>query len=43
MKDKNEVCSTNPETITYGTESILFVASKIWSIEPQGIEKFLDV
>ena len=32
LRDKNEIYSRNPKTVTYGTETISFLAPKIWSI-----------
>ena len=32
LRDKNDSNSRNPKTVTYGTESVLFMAPKIWSI-----------
>ena len=29
LRDKNELYSRNPKTVTYGTKSVLFMASKI--------------
>ena len=40
LRDKNELYNKNPETVTYGTESISFLASKIWSIVPQEIKNY---
>ena len=44
LRDKNELYSRNPETVTYGTESVSFLAPKIWSTVPQEIKtcKSLD-
>ena len=44
LSDKNELCSKNPKTMTYGIESISCLALKIWSIVPQEIKncKSLD-
>ena len=36
LRDENELCSRNPKTVTYGTESVSFLAPKTWST------KFLD-
>ena len=38
LRDKNELYSRNPETVTYGTESVSFMAPKIWSIVPQELK-----
>ena len=32
LRGKNELYCRNPKTVTYGTESIPFLASKIWSM-----------
>ena len=40
LRDKNELYNKNPETVTYGTESISFLASKIWSIVSQEIKNY---
>ena len=44
LKYKNELYSRNPKTVTYGTEYLSFLASKIWSIVLEEIEnsKSLD-
>ena len=34
LRDKNGLYSRNPKTVTYGTESVLFMTPKIWSIVP---------
>ena len=36
----NEVYSKNPKMVTYETESISFLAPKIWLIVPQEIKNF---
>ena len=38
LRDKNELYSRNPKTVAYGTESVSFMAPKIWSIVPQELE-----
>ena len=38
LRDKNELYSRNPKTVIYGTDSISFLAPKIWSILPQEIK-----
>ena len=38
LRDKNELCSRNPKTVAYGTESVSFMAPKIWSIVPQELK-----
>ena len=35
MRNKNELHSRNPKTVTYGTELISFLAHKILSVVPQ--------
>ena len=32
IRNKNELYGRNPKTVTYGTESVSFMAPKIWSI-----------
>ena len=43
LSDKNEVYSRNPKTVTYGNESISFLAPKIWSAVPQQKEINLSI
>ena len=38
LRDKNELYSRNPKTVAYGTESVSFMAPKIWSIVPQKLK-----
>ena len=38
LKDKNELCSINPKTMTYGTQSVSFMAPKIWQIVLQELK-----
>ena len=38
LRDKNELYSRNPKTVAYGTESVSFMAPKIWSIAPQELK-----
>ena len=38
LRDKNELYSRNPKSVAYGTESVLFMAPKIWSIVPQELK-----
>ena len=38
LRDKNELYSRNAKTVAYGTESVSFVAPKIWSIVPQELK-----
>ena len=38
LRDKNELYSRNPKRVAYGTESVLFMAPKIWSIVPQELK-----
>ena len=44
LMGKNELYSRNPKIVTYWTESISFLAPKIWSIAPEEIKncKSLD-
>ena len=39
LRDKNELYSINPKTVTYGIESISFLAPKIWSVVPRERKK----
>ena len=38
LRDKNELFSRNSKTVACGTESVLFMSAKIWSIVPQGLK-----
>ena len=38
LRDKHELYSRNPKTVAYGTESVSFMAPKIWSIVPQELK-----
>ena len=38
LRDKNELYRRNPKTVAYGTESVSFMAPKIWSIVPQELK-----
>ena len=38
LRDKKELYSRNPKTVAYGTESVSFMASKIWPIVPQELK-----
>ena len=40
LRDKNELYSRNPKTVTYGTESVSFMTPKIWSIVPQELKNY---
>ena len=40
LRDKNELYSRNPKTVTYGTVSVSFMAPKIWSIVPQELKYY---
>ena len=40
LRDKNDLYSRNPKTLTHGTESASFMAPKIWSIVPQELENY---
>ena len=35
LRDKSELYSRNPKTVAYGTDSVSFMAPKIWSIVRQ--------
>ena len=35
LRDKNQLQSRNPKAVMYWTESVSFMALKIWSIVPQ--------
>ena len=37
-RDKNELYSRNPKVVVYGTESVSFMAPKVWSIVPQELK-----
>ena len=38
LRNSNELYSRNPKTVRYGTETISFLAPKIWSIVPSDLE-----
>ena len=38
QKDKNDLHSRNSKTVMHGTESVSFMAPKIWSIVPQELK-----
>ena len=38
LRTRQELYSRNPKTVTYGTETISFLAPKIWAIVPQNIK-----
>ena len=38
LRDKNELYSRNPKTEAYESESVSFMALKIWSIVPQELK-----
>ena len=40
LRDKNELYSRTPKTVRYGTESVSFIALKIWSTEPQELKSY---
>ena len=40
MRDKNESYPKSPKTLTYGTESVWFIAPKIWSIVPLKLKNY---
>ena len=39
QRDKNELYSRNAKAVTNETESVSFIAPKIWSIVPQELKK----
>ena len=39
LRDKSELYSKNPKTVTYETESVSFMTPKIWSIVLQKLKK----
>ena len=43
LRDKNNLYSRYPKTVTYGTESVSFMAPKIWSILPQELKNSQSV
>ena len=43
LRNKNQLYSRNPKTVTYGTESVSFVAPKIWSIVPQELKNYQPI
>ena len=43
LRDKNELYSRNPKTVKYGTESVSFMAPKIWSKVPQEMKNYQSV
>ena len=43
LKDKNDLYSRNPKTLTYGTDSVSFMAPRIWSIVPQVLENYQSI
>ena len=40
LRDKNELYSKNIKRVTYGTESVSFMAPKIWSIVSQELKNY---
>ena len=40
LRDKNDSYSRNPKTVTCGTETVSFMATKIWSTVPQGLKNY---
>ena len=40
-RDKNELYSRYPKTVTYGTDSVSFKVPEIWSLNVSGIETLL--
>ena len=45
LRSSSELYSRNPKTVKYGTETISYLAPKIWSLVPNAIKnsKSLDV
>ena len=45
LRSRNEIYSRNPKAVKYGTETISYLAPKIWSLVPNAIKssKSLDV
>ena len=43
LRDKNELYSRNPKTVKYETESVSFMAPKIWSKVPQEMKNYQSV
>ena len=45
LMSRSELYSRNPKTVKYGTETISYLAPKIWSLVPNAIKssKSLDV
>ena len=45
LRSRSELYSRNPKTVKYGTETISYLAPKIWSLVPNAIKssKSLDV
>ena len=40
LRDKNELYSRNPKTVTYKTDSVSFLTPKMWSIVSQGMKNY---
>ena len=38
LRMRNELCARNPKTVRYGTETVSFSSSKIWSLIPQNVK-----
>ena len=45
LRSHSELCSRNPKTVKYGTETISYLPPEIWSLVPHAIKgsKSLDV
>ena len=43
IRTRQELYSRNPKTVKYGTETISFLAPKIWAIVPQNIKNFTSL
>ena len=39
LRIRQKLYSRNPKTVSYGTETISFLAPKIWALVPQNIKK----
>ena len=38
LRSRNELCCRNPKTVKYGTETISYLAPKIWFLVPEIIK-----
>ena len=45
LRSRSELCSRNPKTVKYGTETISYLAPKVWFLVPnvKKSSKLLDV